>query len=82
LSNSFITQRLTKNWKGRLSARYSDVVGDFSLLNFDLTYDWHCREVIFSYDYVEETYKVQLNFKAFPQASLSTDMDPMELLYL
>lgn len=78
---SFITQQVSENWKVRLSARYSDVVGDFSVLNFDLTYDWHCREIVFSYDYIEAMYMVALNFKAFPQVSLSTDMDPARLLY-
>lgn len=76
-----ITEQLTTNWRIRLSARYSELVGDFSVLNFDLTYNWHCREVIFSYDYVEGTYNVQLNFKAFPQVKIGTNVDPTGLLY-
>ncbi|HOP74230.1 MAG TPA: hypothetical protein PLC07_04120 [Bacillota bacterium] len=75
-----ITQQLAQNWKIRFSARYSGLVGDFSVLNFDLTYNWHCRDLIFSYDYVEETYNLQLNFKAFPQAKIGTNMDATGLL--
>jgi hypothetical protein len=78
---SDITQQLSKDWRLRLSATYSDVVGDFSVLNFDLAYDWHCRELVFSYDYIEGTYALLLNFKAFPQVSLGTDIDPAGLLY-
>lgn len=76
-----VIERLAQNWHIRLSARYSGLVGDFSVLNFDLTYHWHCRDVIFSYDYVEGTYNLQINFKAFPQAKIGTNMDATELLY-
>jgi lipopolysaccharide assembly outer membrane protein LptD (OstA) len=76
---AYITQRLTKNWKMELAATYDVFDNDFGVANIGLSYDWHCRDVKFYYDYLEKEYWVLISFKAFPQASFKLSSDPDDL---
>lgn len=78
---AYIVQALTGNWRGELTARYSDVVGDFSLLQLGLIYNWDCREVYFNYDYVEARYWLQLHFKIFPRMNIGWGSEGPEFVY-
>lgn len=75
-----LTQKLGKNWKIELTATYDMFVEDFSIANAGLIYDWHCRELEFHYDWVEQEYWFGITFKAFPQYKLNTADNPWEYL--
>ncbi|NLY75191.1 MAG: LPS-assembly protein LptD [Firmicutes bacterium] len=75
-----LTEQLNPNWKVNLRMNYNMLIDDFSNANAGLTYNWHCRDVEFHYDWIERQYWLQLTFKAFPQARFNTAENPMELL--
>lgn len=75
-----LTQRIGAKLKVGVNATYDMFVNDFSNANVGLTYDWHCRELEFHYDWVEREYWLQIVFKAFPQARFNTSENPMEYL--
>lgn len=79
---TFLKQQLTTNLRIELAARYSDLLEDFSVFSLGTVYDWHCREVLFNYDYIEEKFWLRLKFKAFPQAIIGYGLDPSEYLYV
>ncbi|TCL62214.1 hypothetical protein EDC14_102765 [Hydrogenispora ethanolica] len=74
-----IDRKLTTNWKVEAALQYSMVQEDFSIGNVTFTYDWHCRQLLFHYDWTDQSFWFRVIFKAFPQASLQFDKD-MELL--
>lgn len=75
-----LTQPIGDKFKVGMNATYDMFANDFSNANIGLTYDWHCRELEFHYDWVEREYWLQLTFKAFPQARFNTSENPMEYL--
>lgn len=75
-----LTQPIGNKWKAGVEATYDMFVNDFSNANVGLTYDWHCRELKFHYDWIEKEYWIGLAFKAFPQARFNTSENPMEYL--
>lgn len=75
-----LTEQLSAKWKANLRMNYNMLIDDFSNANVGLTYDWHCRELEFHYDWVEREYWLQLTFKAFPQARFNTSKNPLEYL--
>lgn len=76
-----IIEELTDKWRMELVSRYDPFQNEFATAQVRLVYDWHCREVVFYYDEVENEYWIQLNFKAFPQAQLRLSADPTEYFY-
>ena len=40
------------------------------MAEYNLFYDWHCRQVVLHYDGVEKEYWLQIVIKAFPNDSL------------
>jgi hypothetical protein len=66
-----ISDRISEKLRFELAARYDFFRKDFSTAKVRLVYDWHCREVMFYYDWVEREYQLQVLIKAFPQAVLS-----------
>jgi len=75
-----LTEQLSPKWKVNLRMNYNMLIDDFSNANVGLTYDWHCRELEFHYDWIEREYWIQITFKAFPQARFNTSENPMEYL--
>jgi hypothetical protein len=75
-----LTEQLTEKWKAGLKVNYDMLIDDFSNANVTLTYDWHCRELGFHYDWVNKEYWLQIAFKAFPQAKFNTSDNPWEYL--
>lgn len=78
--NVRVTQQVSKNWKVALEGTYDMYLNDFSNANASLIYDWHCREVEFHYDWVEQEYWLGITFKVFPQYKLNTSDNPWEYL--
>jgi lipopolysaccharide assembly outer membrane protein LptD (OstA) len=76
---AYITQQLTTNWKMELNAVYDVFDNDFGVANIALSYNWHCRDVKFYYDYLEKEYWALISFKAFPQANFKLSSDPDDL---
>ncbi|HOJ77214.1 MAG TPA: hypothetical protein PLZ08_04180 [Bacillota bacterium] len=76
-----IHQRINDKWKVDIESRYDLFQESFSVAQVGVTYDWHCREVIFNYDFVEQKYWLQLSFKAFPRAQFNTAADPSEFFF-
>lgn len=77
---SYIVQQITSNWRIELRTRYDVLRDSFSEAKLGVVRDWHCRELMFSYDDVEKKYWIQLNFKAFPQATVGLSSDPSEFM--
>lgn len=78
---TYLKKNVNPRTRIELAARYSDLLEDFSVLNFATVYDYHCREVAFEYDYVDKKYLLQISFKAFPQAVIGFGPDASEYLY-
>lgn len=76
-----IHQKLNDKWAVDIESRYDLFQESFSVAQLGLTYDWHCREVLFNYDFVEQKYWLQLSFKAFPRAQFNTAADPSEYFF-
>lgn len=51
-----------------LSLRYSFFGDGLERARLGLTYDWHCRELFFGYDFIRQEYIVQLHYKIFKEA--------------
>ncbi len=75
-----LTEQLSPKWKAALKVNFDMLTDDFSNANATLSYDWHCRELGFHYDWVEREYWLQITFKAFPQARFNTSENPWEYL--
>lgn len=78
---AFINQPFRGNWRGELAARYSDVVGDFSLLQLGVVYMWDCREIYFKFDDLESRYWLQLHFKIFPRLNVGWGSEGPGFIY-
>jgi hypothetical protein len=65
-----IANKINDNWSYNLSATYNSLAKEFSTAYCNLIYDWHCRQLVFHYDWVEEEYWLQIVIKAFPDSSL------------
>ncbi|NLM37507.1 MAG: hypothetical protein GX202_05205, partial [Firmicutes bacterium] len=63
-----LKNRLTATLQSDLSLRYSFFGDDFERARLGMTYDWHCREVFFGYDFLRKEYIVQLQYKIFKEA--------------
>jgi hypothetical protein len=65
-----VSNKISKNWSFSLSANYNYLAHEFSVADYDLIYDWHCRQVVFHYDDVLKEYWMRIVIKAFPNDSL------------
>jgi hypothetical protein len=65
-----ISNKINDKWSYNLSATYNYLMNDFSTAECNLIYDWHCRQIVFHYDGVEEKYWLQIIIKALPNSSL------------
>ena len=75
---AMVEDKLSKNWRYQLAARFDPFEDGFSIGQVNMIYDWHCRELVFHFDWVEQEYWVKLNIKAFPQAQVKFGTNPME----
>jgi lipopolysaccharide assembly outer membrane protein LptD (OstA) len=83
-SQSFVADvsgKISRSWSYSLSATYNYLAQEFSVAEYNLIYDWHCRQVVFHFDEVEKEYYVQIVIKAFPNSSLKlTGTDTLDNL--
>jgi Organic solvent tolerance protein OstA len=74
-----ISQKINDTWSYSLAATYNYLARDFSVAECNLIYDWHCRQIVLHYDYVEAKYWLQFIIKAFPNSSVRlTGNDTLE----
>lgn len=68
-------QPLTENFSVHLVSRY-DLLNDFiNEARLTMSYKWHCRTVMLSYDYYRDTYLLQFKLNAFPDSQLTFNGD-------
>lgn len=73
-----IAQKLNNKWKMELATRYDFFNDVFSMGQVNFIMDWHCREVEFSHDWVNQNDWIQLIFKAYPQMPLQLNSTPFQ----
>ncbi|MGE5582258.1 MAG: LptA/OstA family protein [Bacillota bacterium] len=67
---ALISDRINNKWSYRIATRYDYLMNKYTISEYALIYDWHCREVMFHYDGILREYWVQIFIKAFPDAKL------------
>ena len=65
-----------------LAGRYDFFYGTFGMATTRLFLDLHCRELMVGYDWVNNSYQLQLIFKSFPQLPLSLTPNAVGIMSL
>lgn len=63
-----LKNQLTAALQSVLNLRYSFFGDGLERARLGLTYDWHCRELFFGYDFLRQEYIVQCQYKIFKEA--------------
>lgn len=76
-----ISGKISSNWSYSIATTYDYLENDFSRAEYNLIYDWHCRQIVLHYDGVEKEYWLQMMIKAFPNDSIKlTGKDTLDNL--
>lgn len=65
-----VSGKISTRWSYSIAANYSYLEQEFSKAEYNLIYDWHCRQIVLHYDGVEKEYWMQMMIKAFPNDSI------------
>ena len=66
-----LEQNIGELWSVKLSGRYNLLDDYGNTARVSIAYNWHCRTVIFGYDYYYDQYTLQYIINAFPNYEIS-----------
>ncbi len=77
-----VHDKLGDKFRYELVGRYDFFYNNFAVANTRLFIDLHCRELMVGYDWVNNSYQLQLIFKSFPQLPLSLSPNAVGIMQL